>query len=158
MDGGKKEGDEVIIGGDFNGRTGREGRGKEKRETIGTTGEKKIRNSKDGRTNREGRKLVEKIEEWGWSIWNGNIIGEKEYTFTGSKGNTMIDYVIGDEETRERIREMKIGEKADLDHHSLEIWMKGETQRRRKKEKEQEIRKVAKKVSKKSKEGRKRNG
>jgi len=54
----------------------------------------------------------------------------------------VIDYAIGDEETKERIRKMKIRDKVDSDHHPLEIWVEGETQRRRKKDKEQEIRKV----------------
>jgi len=36
---------------------------------------------------------------------------------------------------------MKIGDKVDSDHHPLEIWIEGETQRRREKDKEQEIRK-----------------
>jgi len=53
----------------------------------------------------------------------------------------VIDYVIGDEGTRS-LREMKIGEKVDSDHHPLEIWVEGETQRKRKKDKEQKIRKV----------------
>jgi len=47
----------------------------------------------------------------------------------------VIGYVTRDEETRERIREMKIGGKVDSD--PLEIWMESETQRRKKKSKEQ---------------------
>jgi len=60
----KKEGNEVIIGGDFNARTGRE-EGAKKRKGDYKSGEKKNRNLKDGRMRRERRKLVEKIEEWG---------------------------------------------------------------------------------------------
>jgi len=138
----KKEGEKVIIGGDFNARTGREG-GAREREGNYKSGERKSRKSKDRKMNREEKKLVEKIEEWGWSIWNGNIIGDEEgeYTFTGGKGNTVIDYVIGDEETRGRIRKMKMGNKSTWTI-TLQIWVEGETQRRRKKDKEQEIRKV----------------
>jgi len=139
----KREGEKVIIGGDFNVRTGREG-GAKKREGNYKSGKKKSRKSKDKKSNRKGRKIVEKIEEWGWSIWNGNTIEDEEgeYTFTGGKGKTVIDYVIGDEETRGTIKKMKIGDKVDSDHHPLEIWVEGETQRGRKKDKEQEIRKV----------------
>lgn len=38
------------------------------------------------------------IEEKGWSIFNENMSGDKkgEFTFTGSKGCTVIDYLIGD--------------------------------------------------------------
>jgi len=44
-------------------------------------------------------------------------------------GSTVIDYVIGDEETKESIRKMRIGDKVDSDHHPLEIWVgaKGRT-------------------------------
>jgi len=42
----------------------------------------------------------------------------------------VIDYVIGDEETRGRIRRMKIGDKVDSDHHPPEIWVEGKAQRR----------------------------
>jgi len=138
-----KKGDKVVVGGDFNVRTGREG-GAGSREEDYSSGEKKSRNSKDGKINGEGRKLVEKIEEWGWSIWNGNTIGDEEgeFTFTGGKGNTVIDYIIGDEEARGRIREMKIGEKVDSDHHPLEVWVEGETQRRKKEKREQVINKI----------------
>jgi len=102
MNGREKGGRESIIGGDFNARTEREG-GAREREGNYKSGERKSRKSKDGKMNREGKKLVEKIEEWGWSIWNGNIIGDEEgeYTFTGGKGNTVIDYVISDEKTRD---------------------------------------------------------
>jgi len=60
----KKKGDKVIIGGDFNARTER-GREAKKERGDYRSEEKKSRNSKDGGMNREGRKLVEKIEEWG---------------------------------------------------------------------------------------------
>jgi len=85
--------------------------------------------------------LVEMIEERVWSIWNGNIAGgeEGEFTFMEGMGSTVIDYVIGDEETKERIRKMRIGDK-DSDHHPLEIWVeaKGRTFNRRRKGKTKE--------------------
>jgi len=119
----KKEGEKVILGGDFNARIGREG-GARRREENYRSGDWKSRRSKDGKINKEGRKLVEMIEERGWSIWNGNIAGDEEgeFTFMGDMGSTVIDYVIGDEETKERIRKMRIGDKVDSDHHPLEIW------------------------------------
>jgi len=63
----KKEGEKVIIGGDFNARTGRE-KGAREREGNYKSGEKKSRKAKDIKVNKEGKKLVEKIEERGWSI------------------------------------------------------------------------------------------
>lgn len=55
----------------------------ENQETI------KIRDSKDKKSNRERRRLVEVLGETGWSILNGNIKGDEnvEYTYTGSRGN-----------------------------------------------------------------------
>lgn len=37
------------------------------------------------------------VEEYGWSIVNGCTSGDEkgQFTFTGRKGNTKIDYVIG---------------------------------------------------------------
>lgn len=50
------------------------------------------RRLKDKVINAEGRKLLDCIEERGWSILNGNIRGDEEgeWTFTGGRGNTVI--------------------------------------------------------------------
>ncbi|XP_067206638.1 uncharacterized protein [Linepithema humile] len=120
-----------IIGGDFNARTGREGggvRGEEEEEEE----EMEKRRSKDIKINGEGRKLVEYIEEKGWEIFNGSVRGDEEgeYTFTGGRGNTVIDYVIGEGEIRDRIEKMRIGDRVDSDHHPVEVWLRGEEERR----------------------------
>lgn len=44
----------------------------------------------------------------------------------GGAGNTVIDYVIGDEEIREKVRNLGIKDKVDLDYHSVEVGVKGE--------------------------------
>lgn len=62
---------------------------------------------------------------------------EGEFTFIGDKRNTVIDYVIGDKETRNKIRTMKIGDKADSNHHPIELWVEGKTHRSRKEGKKQ---------------------
>ncbi|XP_067207866.1 golgin subfamily A member 6-like protein 22 [Linepithema humile] len=123
----------TIIGGDFNARTGVEEGGIE----IGEEGENGIgrgegrkRKSKNGKINREGRVMMEFLEERGWGILNGCTEGEEEgeFTFTGGKGNTVIDYVIADEDTREKIKSLRIGNRIDSDHQPLEVWVKGERQ------------------------------
>lgn len=88
--------------------------------------------------------LVKKLEERGWFIWNGATLGDEkdEFTFTGGKGNTVIDYVIGDDEARDRVLKMKIGDKIDSDHPPLKIWMKGEVKRKKKKINEQTASKI----------------
>lgn len=139
----KEEKFRAIIGGDFNARTRRE------RGSLGEleeyrSGARKSRNSKDRKINKEGRKLVEMIEERGWSIFNGNITGDEEgkFTFTGGKGCTVIDYVIGDEEVRGKIGSMKIGDRVDSDHQPLEVWVEGEVRRKKRNEKQRESGKV----------------
>ena len=46
-----------------------------------------------------GEKLIEFIENKGWRILNGNMIGDREgyCTYIGPKGATVIDYVIVNE-------------------------------------------------------------
>jgi len=69
--------------------------------------------------------LVEFLEERGWGILNGCIVEEEEgeFTFTGGKGNT-IDYVLGDEEMREKVSSLKIRERIDSDHQPVVVRIK----------------------------------
>jgi len=57
---------------------------------------------------------------WGCGIFNGNTRGDEEgeFTFTGGKGDSVIDFVIGDEEVRSLFARMRIGDRVDSDHHS----------------------------------------
>lgn len=87
--------------------------------------------------NKDGKVLVRFLKEIGWGILNGCMDGDEEgeYTFTGGKENTVIDYVIGDEEVRERVGKLRIGERVDSDHHPVEVWIKrGDRKERRAKE------------------------
>lgn len=71
---------------------------------------------------------------------NGNIIGEKgEFIFIGGTECTVIDYIIGDEKTKRKIKRLKIGNKVDSDHHPLEVWVQEMIQKKKKSEKNQEI-------------------
>jgi len=123
----------TVIGGDFNARTGMEGGGYE----IGGVEDNKEedgrrkRASKDGKINKEGKKLLSFLEEKGWGILNGCMKGDEEgeYTFIGGKSNTIIDYILGDEEVREKVRKFRVGEEVDSDHHPVEVWIKGREQR-----------------------------
>jgi len=123
----KEKGVVSMIGEDFNARTGMKGGGvtlegetNKERENEG----KRNRNSKDRKINKEGRLLrVEFLEEKGWGILNGCTIGDDngEFTFTGAKGNTVIDYVMGEEEMREKVVNLKIGERIDSDHQPVVV-------------------------------------
>lgn len=60
---------------------------------------------------------------------NGNIEGDEEWewTFTGGgRGNTVIDYVLGNEDTREKVERMEVGDRIESDHHSVVVWLRGE--------------------------------
>lgn len=50
---------------------------------------------------------------------------EEEWTYTGKRRESIIDYVLRNEETRERIKKMKVKERVDSDHQSITAWMKG---------------------------------
>ncbi|XP_076651064.1 uncharacterized protein LOC143358075 [Halictus rubicundus] len=41
-------------------------------------------------------------------------------------GNSVIDYILGDEDTRDGVKRMEIGERVDSDHLPLTVWLKGE--------------------------------
>lgn len=122
-----------IIGGDFNARTGTEGEGwrveiKEADEEFNMK-----RKTKDNKINREGRWLLKAMEGTGWGILNGTIEGDEEgeITYTGARGSTVIDYILADSITREKIKRLKIGEEIDSDHHPLTIDVEEEEGRRK---------------------------
>jgi len=113
-----------IVGGDFNARTGERGAledGEEGRE----------RKSKDKVINKQGEELIKWVEEEGWGIMNGAKEGDREgeVTFTGGRGETVIDYAIGDRAAWERIEKLMIGDEIDSDHQSVTVWVGG-TERR----------------------------
>lgn len=98
----KKKGVRKILGGDFNARTGEMGGWWEGRDERGKEEERK---SKDKKINKEGRFLVERLEEVGWYIFNGCGKGDMEemWTYAGARGESVLDYVIGDGEVWDRV-------------------------------------------------------
>jgi len=125
---GKEKGVRNIIGGDFNARTGEEG-GKVEGEDWE---ESRYRKSKDKKVNGEGRRLIECIRERGWWIANGGIRGDEEgnWTYTGSRGESVIDYILVNDEMEEELVKMEIGDNVDSDHHPMIIWLKGKGNRK----------------------------
>ncbi|KYN10025.1 hypothetical protein ALC57_17859 [Trachymyrmex cornetzi] len=81
----------------------------------------------NARTGREGERIREENEEKEWSILNGNVKRDEKgnWTYTGERGDSVIDYVLVDEETREGIESMEIGEEIDSDHHPLVVSLRG---------------------------------
>ena len=75
-------------------------------------------------------------------ILNGGMKGDEEgeYTYTGGKGETVIDYILGDEDIREKVERLEVGEKVDLDHHPLILWIRGSAKRKRRRKEVEKIR------------------
>lgn len=86
--------------------------------------------------NGEGRKLLKAIEGNGWIILNGSVRGneEDEFTYTGGRGDTVIDYVLGGKEILERIEGLEIGEEVDSDHHPVVVRIRGKVKKNEKRE------------------------
>jgi len=86
--------------------------------------------------------LVNFLEEKGWGILNGCTKGDEEgeYTFTGGKGNTVIDYIIGNEDVRANVENLIVGDRVDSDHHLLEVRIKGREQKSKERMKGRESR------------------
>ncbi|XP_043478498.1 uncharacterized protein LOC122508895 [Leptopilina heterotoma] len=115
----------TIIGGDFNAWTGELGGGCWNGEK-----ERYQRNSKHKEVDKEGRKMLGIIGEGGWSICNGCTRRDMdgEITFVG-RGQTVIDYVIADEKTKEVISKLQVGNESDSGHFPLIVEIEGRKKR-----------------------------
>uniref|UniRef100_UPI00143C6B3D uncharacterized protein LOC117165271 n=1 Tax=Bombus vancouverensis nearcticus TaxID=2705178 RepID=UPI00143C6B3D len=102
-----REEEVVIISGDWNARTGEEGG-----SINEDVGKEKNRRSKDKTINMEGRTLLK--------IINGSDKEGEERTYIGERGNSVLDYVIGNQEATEEIIYMKIGKRTESGHMPLE--------------------------------------
>jgi hypothetical protein len=72
--------------------------------------------------NAQGKRLMEWIEENGWEVLNGNKQGheEEEWSYIGSREETVIDYGIVNEEAWESVKEFRIGERVEERRMRLE--------------------------------------
>lgn len=54
--------------------------------------------------------MIEDLEKRGWEILNGMVEGDevREFTYTGGRRKSVIDYVVGEEKVRKRVVGMKI--------------------------------------------------
>lgn len=59
--------------------------------------------------NRQGEELLKWLGEKDWGIINGAMEGDKkgEVTFIGGRGETVIDYVLGDRAAWESVKWIK---------------------------------------------------
>jgi len=80
--------------------------------------------------------LEKGIRERGWMIMNGGIMGDEEagWTYMGGSEESIIDYILEEEEIREEMGYLKKSDKIELDHHSVIARIrKGERRRKQKK-------------------------
>lgn len=109
----------IVVGGDFNVRIGEMGDFSEWSREEGTF----TRKSKDKTIGNGGRLLTEFTENKGWRILNGSTIGDEEgeYTFTGARGSSVIDYAIVNDRMWENICAFRVGNRIESDHNPLEV-------------------------------------
>lgn len=50
---------------------------------------------------------------------------EKEFTFTGGRGGTAIDLVLGDSEVKQKIEELRVRDRVESDHQPVKMRIKG---------------------------------
>ena len=73
----------------------------------------------------EGRTLLKYLEVRDWTIINGRDKEGEEWTHIGERGNSVIDYVIGNQKATEEIIDMKVGKRTELNYTPLEIEIGG---------------------------------
>ena len=85
------------------------------------------RRSKDKEGNGDGRDCVgtwrKGTEYTKWGV-EGDEQGE--WTFTGGRANSVIDYAMGNEDTWEKVERVEVGERVESDHHPVVVWLRGE--------------------------------
>jgi len=118
----EEEEDCLLVGGDYNARTGSEGGPiKEEKEEE----KEEIRRSIDKVVNKDGRILINKIEEKGWAILNGCFGKEGGWTYIGEVGSSVIDYIVGNDRAISEVKKVEEGNRTESDHIPLEVEIDG---------------------------------
>ena len=112
----------LVIAGDFNARIGEEGGWGELSMERGETSEKE-RESKDKMINKQGRDLMEVIEERGWMVLNGSKEGDEEgeWTYEKGGGKSVIDYGIVNWEAWKGVERFEVVCRVESDHLPIVI-------------------------------------
>jgi len=63
------------------------------------------------------------VEDRGWDIANGNMTGDEngELTYIRGRGESVVEYVLVNQKAWNKIEKMKIENRVESDHQSLEI-------------------------------------
>jgi len=60
---------------------------------------------------------------------NGGRGRRGEFTYTGGRGESVIDYVVGEEKVRKRVVRVEVGDCVESDHHPLVVFLEGKGRR-----------------------------
>ncbi|KAL6256772.1 hypothetical protein P5V15_011710 [Pogonomyrmex californicus] len=60
-------------------------------------------------------------------------------TYSGGRGESVLDYVVRDREMWDRIEKVRMEEKVDSDHFPVMVWIKGEEEGIRKRKSGKEV-------------------
>lgn len=101
----EEEEEYLIIGGDFNAKTGNKGGPIELQERK----EMERRKSWDTVVNKEGKVLLREISERGWMISNGSYGKEGRQTFVRDVGSSVIDYVLANKKAWAEVKSVEEG-------------------------------------------------
>lgn len=71
--------------------------------------------------------MVRWVEEAGWTILNGCTEGDEkgEWTYTGGGDESVIDYEMGDEEVRDWVMKLEVGDNVDSYHRPVIVRIRG---------------------------------
>jgi len=75
--------------------------------------------------NKDGRILINKIEEKGWAILNGCFGKEGGWTYIGEVGSSFIDYIVGNDRAISEVKKVEEGNRTESDHIPLEVEIDG---------------------------------
>lgn len=85
--------------------------------------------------------MINAIEEIGLEIFNRELEGDEEgeYTYVGHIGNMVIDYVIGDERVKDKVKKLEVEDRVGSSTSDLEKeWDREEKKGRKKKKRERD--------------------
>ena len=86
----------------------------------------------------EGKTPLKYLEERAWTIINGRDKEGEKWTCIGERGNSIINYVIGNQEATEEIIDTKVGKRTGSDHMPLEIEIGGPELQKNQEKKDEE--------------------